>query len=170
MKGHNKYIAVAVAVVGIATLGIAGSATAGQATAPQTDNPQPRAADAVPDVASGGRFHSILRIADSTPHLLQGEVADVIVRIRGGICSGTPITGTRYVVTAAHCVLAANGEATTRVVVRDDVIYPAVAVLVDPAYHDNRSARARRRCAGPGGSDPGSLGASSALRCRQLAR
>ncbi len=137
MKGHNKYIAVAVAVVGIATLGIAGSATAGQATAPQTDSPQPRAADAVPDEASGGRFHSILRIADSTPHLLQGEVADVIVRIRGGICSGTPITGTRYVVTAAHCVLAANGEVTTRVVVRDDVTYPAVAVLVDPAYHDN---------------------------------
>ncbi len=30
-------------------------------------------------------------------------------------------------------------RSTTRVVVRDDVTYPAVAVLVDPAYHDHPS-------------------------------
>jgi hypothetical protein len=53
------------------------------------------------------------------PHVLSGGVGDVIVRIRGGVCSGTPITGTRYVVTAAHCVLTSSGEVTKRVVVRD---------------------------------------------------
>src|SRR3954447_15495809 len=40
------------------------------------------------------------------PHRIHGTVADVLVRVYGReACSGIPITGTRYVITAAHCVL-----------------------------------------------------------------
>jgi len=72
------------------------------------------------------------------PHVLHTDLADVLVRVRGGaLCSGTPISGTRYVLTAAHCVLNRNGEVTTpRIVVRDGVSYTALSVLVDTAYHD----------------------------------
>jgi hypothetical protein len=70
-------------------------------------------------------------------HLLEGDVADVIVHVRASsVCSGTPITATRYVVTAAHCVLDRTGEVVTPVVERDGVDYPALEVLVDPGYHD----------------------------------
>ena len=73
----------------------------------------------------------------SRPHVLNGDVADVIVRVRGSsICSGTPITGTRYVVTAAHCVLDGAGSLITPTVVRDGVDYLPLAVLVDPRYDD----------------------------------
>jgi len=73
-----------------------------------------------------------------TPHRISGAVADVLVRIRGGgPCSGTPITGTRLVATAAHCVLDRDGKVESRSVVRDGVEYRADAVLVDPRYHDN---------------------------------
>ncbi len=48
--------------------------------------------------------------------------------------------GTVYVVTAAHCVLTDSGEVTPRTVVRDDIRYTAVAVLVDTDYHDHPSA------------------------------
>jgi len=58
------------------------------------------------------------------PHVLDNAVADVIVRLRGGVCSGTPLTGTPYVVTAAHCVLDADGYVTGRTVVRDGISYP----------------------------------------------
>ncbi len=53
-------------------------------------------------------------VADLTqPHVLDGDVAEVIVRVRGSsVCSGTPITGTRLVITAAHCVL--DAPATSR--------------------------------------------------------
>ena len=69
------------------------------------------------------------------PQLVHGAIADVLVRVRGGaVCSGTPITGTRYVVTAAHCVLDRNGNAAARTIVRDGVTYPATAVLVDRRY------------------------------------
>ena len=74
----------------------------------------------------------------SRPHVLGGEVADVIVRIRGGaVCSGTPITATPYVVTAAHCVLDADGTvASSRTVLRDGVSYRPVSVLVGPGYQE----------------------------------
>lgn len=74
------------------------------------------------------------------PHLLTTEIADVVVRIHGGaMCTGTPITGTALVVTAAHCVLDRDGEVSdARTLVRDGVEYMAVSVLVDPEYHDSR--------------------------------
>jgi hypothetical protein len=71
------------------------------------------------------------------PHVLDGDVADVIVRIDGdSVCSGTPITGTRFVITAAHCVLDGAGDITAVTVTRDDVKYAPRAVLVNPGYHD----------------------------------
>jgi hypothetical protein len=72
-----------------------------------------------------------------TPDRLSGGVADVLVRISGGaVCSGTPITGTPFVVTAAHCVLDRDGNVGSRTVIRDGVEYDAAAVLVDVRYHD----------------------------------
>src|SRR6187431_2568252 len=62
-------------------------------------------------------------LADDGPHLLEGDIADLIVPFHGGLCSGTPITGTVYVVTAAHCVLTRSGEVRKRAVVRDGVLY-----------------------------------------------
>ena len=74
--------------------------------------------------------------------LVHGAIADVLVRVRGGVvCSGTPITGTRYVVTAAHCVLDSHGNAAARTVVRDGVSYTATAVLVDSRYFDEPTAQ-----------------------------
>ena len=75
---------------------------------------------------------------DTRPHVLGGEVAGVIVRIRGGdVCSGTPISDTPYVVTAAHCVLDADGTvASSRTVLRDGVSYTPVSVLVGPRYQE----------------------------------
>ena len=71
--------------------------------------------------------------------MLEGAFADVVVRLHGEVCSGTPIAGTVYVVTAAHCVLTDSGEVTQRTIVRDHLRYPAVAVLVDTDYHDHPS-------------------------------
>jgi hypothetical protein len=74
----------------------------------------------------------------STPHRISGGVADVLVRIRGGaVCSGTPITGTRFVVTAAHCVLDRDRNVASRTVVRSGLEYGVAAILVDTRYHDN---------------------------------
>jgi hypothetical protein len=73
------------------------------------------------------------------PHLIDDRTGDVVVRIQGHVCSGTPITGTVYVVTAAHCVLNERGDVVQRTVVRDHVWYPAVDVLVDTRYHDRPS-------------------------------
>ena len=77
------------------------------------------------------------------PHVLPGSIADVIVRVRGGaVCSGTPITGTRWVVTAAHCVLNHDGSVVhSRKLLRDGVMYSPVSVIVDPAYHDSPQPR-----------------------------
>jgi hypothetical protein len=73
----------------------------------------------------------------TTPHVLEGGVAQVMVRVRGSsVCSGTPITGTRLVITAAHCVLDDAGEVTAVTVVRDGVEHVPRAVLVNPRYHD----------------------------------
>jgi hypothetical protein len=103
--------------------------------------PAPIAGAIASTSSSGGKAEPELgRFAPSAasrPHVLDGPVADVIVRIRGGHCSGTPITGTRYVVTAAHCVLTAAGEVTTRTIERDGIRYKAEAVLVDTDYHDD---------------------------------
>jgi Trypsin len=76
-----------------------------------------------------------------TPQRISGVVADVLVQIRGGsVCSGMPITGTRFVITAAHCVLDRDGNVGNRTVVRDGVEYRSVSVLVDTSYNDNRVA------------------------------
>ena len=73
------------------------------------------------------------------PHLIDDAFADVIVRLHGHVCTGTPITGTVYVVTAAHCVLTDSGEVAQRTIVRDHIRYPAVAVLVNTDYFDHPS-------------------------------
>jgi hypothetical protein len=75
------------------------------------------------------------------PHVLDADLADVIVRVRGGaVCSGTPITRTNLVVTAAHCVLDADGAvARSRTVLRDGAEYQPLSVLVNPAYHNSPS-------------------------------
>jgi hypothetical protein len=71
------------------------------------------------------------------PHVLHDGVADVIVRVRGSsVCSGTPITGTRLVITAAHCIVDNAGDLTAVTVVRDGMKFSPRAVLVDPRYHD----------------------------------
>ncbi|MGD9702439.1 MAG: serine protease [Acidimicrobiia bacterium] len=76
-------------------------------------------------------------VSPGGPRLVRGAVADVLVRVRGGaVCSGTPITGTRYVVTAAHCVLDRHGDAAARTVVRDGETYTATAVYVADRYFD----------------------------------
>ena len=93
------------------------------------------------DAASDGptRFSVSDRgwLGDDGPHLLEGDVADVIVPLFGGLCSGTPIAGTPYVVTAAHCVLTDSGDVRQRSVVRDGVVYRSTSVFVDTRYHDN---------------------------------
>jgi len=76
------------------------------------------------------------------PRLVRGAVADALVQVQGGtVCSGTPITGTRYVVTAAHCVLDRQGNAAARTVVRHGVTYTAEAVLVDDRYVEEPTAQ-----------------------------
>jgi hypothetical protein len=89
--------------------------------------------------AAGGPTASV---TERHPHVLHGAVADVLVRVHGGgACSGTPIRGTRNVVTAAHCVLDPDGRPGRRTVERDGIQYPAVAVLVDTRYHGQPEAR-----------------------------
>ena len=49
------------------------------------------------------------------PHVLDGGIADVVVAVRGGAnCSGTVISAGALVVTAAHCVLDADGQVPAR--------------------------------------------------------
>jgi hypothetical protein len=75
------------------------------------------------------------------PHVLDGDVAEVLVRVFGNsACSGTPITGTRLVITAAHCVLDSAGDVTAVTVIRDGVEHSPRAVLVNPRYSDTPSA------------------------------
>ena len=96
---------------------------------------------AVAQHASAGPTQLDVRL--TRPHVLHTQLADVIVRIRGGaVCTGTPITGTKLVVTAAHCVLDAHGAvAGSRTVLRNGVEYTPAAVLVDPQYHHSPSPR-----------------------------
>ena len=80
-------------------------------------------------------------VVANRPHVLDARLADVLVRVRGGpACSGTPITGTTFVVTAAHCVLDPHGAVARYATVRrDGVDYKPVSVLVNPAYHNSPS-------------------------------
>jgi hypothetical protein len=76
------------------------------------------------------------------PHVLDDDVAAVIVRVFGSsVCSGTPIAGTRFVTTAAHCVLDPDGAVSPVTVVRDGAEYAPRAVLVNPHYLDAPSAQ-----------------------------
>src|SRR4051794_20833300 len=121
-RSHNGLVTV---ISTIATIAVAGSPAAAGLS---------KTADAF-DVA----VPAVVASVPEQPHLLHGGLGDVVVRLQGHVCSGTPITGTVYVVTAAHCVLTEDGEVTQRTVVRDHIRYPAVAVLVDTEYHDHPS-------------------------------
>jgi hypothetical protein len=106
---------------------IAAVTALGPPTAPTTAE----AAEGARVASGGGR---------AEPQRLDGEVAEVLVRVRGSsVCSGTPITGTRFVVTAAHCVLDSAGAVTTVTIVRDGVEHSPRAVLVNLRYHDSPS-------------------------------
>ena len=97
----------------------------------------PATAPTVTEAVEGGDA-GVDSLADLTqPHVLDDDVADVIVRVRGSsVCSGTPITGTRFVITAAHCVLDGAGDVTAVTVVRDGVEHSPRAVLVNRWYPD----------------------------------
>ena len=106
-----------------------------------TLTPVPHAASAVVGEI-GAAHHDSEMVRDAPlarPHLIDDAFADVIVRLHGHVCTGTPITGTVYVVTAAHCVLSDSGEVERRTIVRNHVRYPAVAVLINTAYFDHPS-------------------------------
>ena len=145
MNGKNKYIGVAVALAGAATIGIAPRPAAADPSTSADVLGAPVvletsvAQDGWPQVGPNTTI-DIVEASLGRPHLIDDAYADVLVRLRGGVCSGTPITGTVYVVTAAHCVLTDSGEVTRKTVVRDHVRYPAVAVLVDTDYAKHPSA------------------------------
>jgi hypothetical protein len=72
--------------------------------------------------------------------VLDTNVGDTVVRVWGStVCSGTPLTGTKFVVTAAHCVLDEDGAIAdyTRVE-RDGVEYFPVSIVVNPSYHNSQ--------------------------------
>jgi hypothetical protein len=77
----------------------------------------------------------------SRPHVLETHAGDSIVRVFGStVCSGTPLTGTKLVVTAAHCVLDEDGAIADHTTVRrDDVDYFPVSIIVNPHYHTSPS-------------------------------
>jgi hypothetical protein len=95
--------------------------------------PLPAVAEGRVSVDAGDPFAALER-----PHVLRDEdIAGAIVRVRGSsMCSGTPITGTPFVITAAHCVLDGEGDVTAVTVVREGVEHTPQAVLVNPRYHD----------------------------------
>jgi hypothetical protein len=97
------------------------------------------AGTATPHRAAASEPESVTTaIVATRPHLLDTRLADVLVRVRGGpACSGTPITGTTFIVTAAHCVLDSRGAVTGHLTVRrHGVDFQPRSVLVDPAYHN----------------------------------
>jgi hypothetical protein len=126
---------VAIMLLAIATSGTTSSArppTALQANfADRAESSNPRDADRGPTPHAHG------------PRLLGSRVADIIVRVRGGaVCTGTPIAGSTLVVTAAHCVLDADGRVSdTRTVVRDGVEHTATSVFVNLDYHHTPTPR-----------------------------
>ncbi len=143
MNGYNNYIAAVVALLSATTVSGRGTDAVHQtaSTTPASATPAPveieiTTGDDTNDVELPDVFGPQAR-----PHLLgDDEVAKLLVRTSGGVCSGTPITGTNHVVTAAHCVLTDSGEVTQRTVVRDGHRYPAVAVLVDTEYAEHATA------------------------------
>jgi hypothetical protein len=144
MNGKKNYIGVAVALAGAATIGIAPRPAAADPSRSADELGAPvvletTAQDEWPQAGPTTTI-DIVEASLGRPHLIDDAFADVLVRLRGGVCSGTPITGTVYVVTAAHCVLTDSGEVTRKTVVRDHVRYPAVAVLVDTDYAQHPSA------------------------------
>ena len=93
------------------------------------------AAPTVPEAPVRDGTDSVADLAQ--PHVLEGDVADIIVRVRGSsLCSGTPINGARLVITAAHCVLDGAGDVTTVTVERDEVEYVPRTILVSPRHYD----------------------------------
>jgi hypothetical protein len=84
---------------------------------------------------SAAGVDSLAELAE--PHVLGDEIAEVIVRVRGSsVCSGTPMSGARLVITAAHCILDEDGDVTAVTVLRDGVEYVPRAALVNRRYHD----------------------------------
>jgi hypothetical protein len=144
MNGHHKYVATVVAIASAATIGVAGGRAAAVPT-PTTASGTAQYGSAEAEVVSDSTFESAPPRVDGAldelfaalPHRIDDAVSDAIVRLVGPVCTGTPITGTVYVVTAAHCVLTKSGEVTQRTVVRDGIRYPAVAVLVNTEYADH---------------------------------
>jgi hypothetical protein len=66
------------------------------------------------------------------PHVLHDAIANVLVRVDGStVCSGTPLTDTPFVVTAAHCVLDPAGGVSAVIVSRDGVERAPTEILVD---------------------------------------
>ena len=117
---------------GTLSIGVVGDDAAAPAAA--APNAQVGTPPAIPAMT---RETTIETSSGSTPHRISGPVADVLVRIVGGAaCSGTPITGTPFVVTAAHCVIDRDGTVGSRAVVRDTRHFRAIAVLVDVRYHE----------------------------------
>jgi hypothetical protein len=98
---------------------------------------EPTTTNPLPGHAIDPEVDRLARLAVSRPHVLDGAVGDVIVQVHGGVCTGTPITGTVYVATAAHCVLTPGGRVIERTVERDGVTYHSVGVLVDTNYADH---------------------------------
>lgn len=120
---HRRRVALRAILVGtLAGLGPAAAPTATEAL----------------ERSDGGDGAGVDSLAGRTePHVLDGAVADVIVRVRGSsLCSGAPITGTSFVITAAHCVLDSAGDVTAATVVRGGVEHSPGAVLVNLGYLD----------------------------------
>lgn len=144
MNGHNKHIAAVVALLSAAAVGGTGAPVAARQPAPPPATSATTPAGVGVEIEPSSDDGAVLpRAFDplARPHLLGGDdVAHLLVRLAGGVCSGTPIAGTVYVVTAAHCVLTNSGDVRQRTVVRDHRRYPAVAVLVDTDYHDHPTA------------------------------
>jgi len=137
MNGHNKYIAAAAAFLSGLTVGVNSAPVAARpAQAPET-SVAAQSATTADSTLDRGPFETV---RTSKPHRINDDVSRLIVRLIGNTCTGTPITGTVYVITAAHCVLTENGEVTQRTIVRDGVRYPAMAVLVNTEYHEHPSA------------------------------
>jgi hypothetical protein len=116
-RRDSRAVAVrAILTTAVAALGLAPAPTATEASEPGTAG-----------------VESLTEL--TRPHVLDGAVAEVILRVRGtSVCSGTPIIDTRLVITAAHCVLDQAGDVTGVTVIRDGVEHAPNAVLVDRRY------------------------------------
>lgn len=145
MNGYNKYFATLVAIASAATIGVAGGRAAAVPSPATATSNAAQGGSAEAEVVRDTTFESTPPRAEDVldellaarPHLIDDAVADAIVRLAGPVCTGTPITATVIVITAAHCVLTTRGEVTQRTVVRNGIRYPAVAVLVNTEYADH---------------------------------